>query len=187
MPFFRGILVWAAPPFDGTIFIDSNIITSSDSTIYRSLTYSGTGERTMYDRRSGWVDLEPFLFDANFTDLHLVEIQVNPEFGSVESAKAQAERFAPVIGRLPKCLLTDVQTVWIHMGNEPFGGGNNNLLIHVGQADDYVIPGFWKRLWFMKPPIPSLDAAHAYAEEWQSSTGKGWGIHFNLCTGLPVS
>ena len=59
--FFRGILVWAAPPLDGTIFIDSNIITSSDSTIYRSLTYSGTGERTMYDRRSGWVDLEPFL------------------------------------------------------------------------------------------------------------------------------
>ena len=134
--FFRGILVWAAPPFDGTIFIDSNIITSSDSTIYRSLTYSGTGERRMYDRRSGWIDLEPFLFDANFSDVHLVEIQVNPEFGSVESAQAQAERFAPVIGRLPKCLLTDVQSVWIHMGNEPFGGGNNNLLIHVGQADD---------------------------------------------------
>ena len=27
------------------------------------------------------------------------------------------------------------------MGNEPFGGGNNNLLIHVGQADAYVNSG----------------------------------------------
>ena len=71
----------------------------------------------MYDRRSGG-SIWNRLFDANFSDLHLVEIQVNPEFGSVESAQAQAERFAPVIGRLPKCLLTDVQSVWIHMGNE---------------------------------------------------------------------
>ena len=170
--FFQGIQVWAAPPFDGTIFIDSNIITSSDSTIYRSLTYSGTGERTMYDRRSGWVDLEPFLFDANFSDLHLVEIQVNPEFGSVESAQAQAERFAPVIGRLPKCLLTDVQTVWIHMGNEPFGGGNNNLLIHVGQADDYVNSGILEETLVHEAAHTSLDAAHAYAEEWQSAQEK---------------
>ena len=170
--FFRGILVWAAPPFDGTIFIDSNIITSSDSTIYRSLTYSGTGERTMYDRRSGWVDLEPFLFDANFSDLHLVEIQVNPEFGSVESAQAQAERFAPVIGRLPKCLLTDVQTVWIHMGNEPFGGGNNNLLIHVGQADDYVNSGILEETLVHEAAHTSLDTAHAYSEEWQSAQEK---------------
>ena len=66
------------PPFDGTIFIDPDIITSEDPTSYQSLSYTGTGERTMYDRRSGWVNLEPFLFDANFSDL--VEIQVN-QFG----------------------------------------------------------------------------------------------------------
>ena len=126
----------------------------------------------MYDRRSGWVDLEPFLFDANFSDLHLVEIQVNPEFGSVESAQAQAERFAPVIGRLPKCLLTDLHTVWIHMGNEPFGGGNNNLLIHVGQADDYLNSGILEETLVHEAANTSLDGSHAYAEEWQSAQEK---------------
>lgn len=174
--FLRFGLIWATPPFDGTIFIDSNIITSDDPTTYRSLNYSGTGHRTMYDRRSGWVDLEPFLFDAKFSDLHLVEFQVNPEFGSVESAKAQAERFAPVIGRLPKCLLTDVQTVWIHMGNEPFGGGNNNLLIHVGQADGYVNSGILEETLVHEAAHTSLDGAHAYAEKWQSAQEKDGGF-----------
>ena len=34
---------------------------------------------------------------------------------------------------MPTVLRTDVETVWIHKGEEPWGGGNNNLLIHVDQ------------------------------------------------------
>ena len=147
------VTIQATPPFDGTIFLDPDIITSEDSTTYKSLSYNGTGMRTMYDRRSGWVDLEPFLFDTNFSDLPGIEIQVNPEFGSMEEALLQAERFAPVIGRLPKCLRVDVKTVWIHKGDNPFGGGNNNLLIHTGQADDYVSSESWRKPWCMKHPI----------------------------------
>ena len=123
----------------------------------------------MYDRRSGWIDLEPFLFDTKFSDLPSVEIQVNPEFGSIEKAKVQAERFAPVIGRLPKCLRKDIKTVWIHMGNEPFGGGNNNLLIHVGQADDYENRGILEETLVHEAAHTSLDGVHAYAEEWQNA------------------
>ena len=54
-----------SPPFAGTIFIDPGIITDSDPTAYGSVTYSGQGERTMFDRRvDGWITANPFLFDA---------------------------------------------------------------------------------------------------------------------------
>jgi hypothetical protein len=45
------------------------------------------------------------------------------------------------IGRLPTVLRSQLRTVWIHQGVEPFGGGNNNLLIHTGQADLYYASG----------------------------------------------
>lgn len=166
------VTIQATPPFDGTIFLDPDIITSEDRTTYKSLSFNGTGMRTMYDRRSGWVDLEPFLFDTNFSDLPGIEIQVNPEFGSMEEARLQAERFAPVIGRLPKCLRVDVKTVWIHKGDNPFGGGNNNLLIHTGQADDYVSSGILEETLVHEASHTSLDGTHAYADEWVAAQEK---------------
>ena len=39
------------PPFDGTIFLDPDIITSSDPSTFKSLAYAGQAERTMFDRR----------------------------------------------------------------------------------------------------------------------------------------
>ena len=38
----------------------------------------------------------------------------------------------------PSFLLTDVETVWVHKGKHGFGGGNNNLLIHTDQGEEYV-------------------------------------------------
>ena len=54
------------PPFSGTIFIDPDIITEEDPTTFISLSYAGTETRQMYDRRSGWITLEPFLFPAEY-------------------------------------------------------------------------------------------------------------------------
>ena len=70
------------PPFDGTIFISGDIITSSDPTLFDNLEYKGTGARQMYDRRNGgaWINIEPYLFDISFSDGLKTEIQINPEF-----------------------------------------------------------------------------------------------------------
>ena len=93
MPFAK-----ASPPFWGTIFLDPDIITESDPTTYQKLTDAGLGERTMYDRRSGWVYLNAFLFNASFSDGADIEIQVNPEFGDGDAARAEALKYAPAIG-----------------------------------------------------------------------------------------
>lgn len=154
------------PPYSGTIFVDPDIVTQDDPTTFQSIGDAGQGTRTMYDRRFGWVSVNAYLFNASFSDLPDVEIQVNPEFGDTESARTAAQEYAPVIGRLPKCLREDVQTVWIHKGVYGFGGGNNNLLIHTGQADQYVASGILEETLIHEACHTSLDAEHAGADGW---------------------
>ena len=159
--------VQADPPFSGTIFIDPDIITSSDSTTFQSVSYSGQGSRTMYDRRvNNWITVNAYLFDASFDDGLTAEIQVNPEFDSTSAALAEAQKYGWVIGQLPTALRADVQTVWIHKGIQPFGGGNNNLLIHIGQADLYAADGILEETFVHEASHTSLDAAHASAPGW---------------------
>ena len=156
-----------APPFGGTIFIDPDIVTPSDPSTFVGLTDTGQASRTMFDRRvDGWVTLEPYLFDATFSDGLTVEMQVNPEFGSVDAARAEAETYARAIGQLPTSLRSDVETSWIHQGVEPFGGGNRNLLIHVGQAALYVRDGILEETLIHEATHSSIDAAHQSAPGW---------------------
>ena len=155
------------PPFEGTIFIDPDIITEDDPTTFVSLSYAGTGIREMYDRRLGWVTLEPYLFPAEYDDGLSIEIQVNPEFGSWENAQFYALKYAEVIGRLTTELRKDVETSWIHKGDQPFGGGNNNLLIHTDWSEkNYENQGILEETLVHEAAHTSLDSYHAESEGW---------------------
>jgi hypothetical protein len=155
------------PPFGGTIFIDPDIITPSDPTTFTGVVFAGQASRRMFDRRvNGWITVEPFLFDASFDDGLTAEIQVNPEFLTEAASLLMAERYGEVIGRLPTALRRDVETVWIHDGVQPFGGGNNNLLIHTGQAELYRADGILEETLVHEAAHTSLDAAHAAAPGW---------------------
>lgn len=127
-----------SPPYGGTIFVSGDIITSNDPSLFVSLTYNGTGPRTMYDRRNGggWVTLNPHLFPTTFSDNLTIEIQINPEF-DLEEATIEANKYAFLVGQLPKELRKDVETMWIHKGEEAYGGGNNNILIHTEMTTFY--------------------------------------------------
>lgn len=131
------------PPFSGTIFIDPDIITASDPTTFQGLTAKRQALRTMFDRRvNAFVQLQPYLFDAAFSDGLTTEVQVNPEFGSTEAARAQADKYAIVIGRLPKS---------------------------VGQGDLYLADGILEETFVHEAAHTSLDAAHASSAGWVSA------------------
>jgi len=155
------------PPFGGTIFLDPDIITEEDSTTFIQLTAAGQAITTMYDRRNGgaWVTRNAYLFNASYNDGLQLEIQVNPEF-SEEAAKKEAEKYAPIIGRLPTAIRKDGETVWIHKGVNPFGGGNNNFLIHTGQADLYEADGILEETLVHEGSHTSLDDPHASTTGW---------------------
>jgi hypothetical protein len=121
----------------------------------------------MFDRRvNDWITVEAYLFDATFDDGLAAEIQVNPEFGSSAAAGVEALKYGGVIGRLPTALRVDLQTVWIHQGTQLFGGGNNNLLIHIGQAAIYEASGILEETFVHESSHTSLDAAHATSLPW---------------------
>ena len=119
-----------APPFEGTVWIGPNIITPASPSDLLSTEPTGKGYRTTYDRRSGWVTQDAYLFIARFTGSKPAEIIVNPEFGSQDAAAAQAGFFARILGQLPRSCRTQVDALWIHPGNENLGGGNRSILIH---------------------------------------------------------
>lgn len=156
-----------SPPFAGTIFIDPDVITDSDPTAYISLTYSGQGERTMFDRRvDGWITIDPFLFDVAYDDGLTIEVQVNSEFLNPAAAQTVAEYYAEAVGRLPTSLRLDIETMWIHQGLELFGGGNNNILIHVDQGDRYVADGILEETLLHEAAHTSLDGRYASSSGW---------------------
>lgn len=157
----------AIPPFDGTIFLDPDIIIASDPTTFQDAPYAGQGERMMFDRRvNDWVTVNAFLFNASFTDGLTAEIQVNPEFGSADAAAVEAEKYGRVIGQLPYILRTDLQTFTIHQGIQLFAGGNHNILIHTGQAALYEQEGILEETLVHEASHTSLDATHATAARW---------------------
>jgi len=158
------------PPFSGTIFLDPDIIISSDLSTFESLAYAGQAERTMFDRRvNNWITVNPFIFNANYEDGLSIEFQINPEFQNVDAAEIQALKYAKVIGRLPAALRSDVETSWVHMGTEPFGGGNNNLLIHIGQTTLYENDGILEETLVHEASHTSLDAYHSASTGWMNA------------------
>lgn len=159
-------LVYAAPPFHGTIFIDQDIITPSDPTLFLNAAYTGRGQRLMFDRRSGWIWNDAYLFQAAYEDGLSAEIQVNSEFESVDAAEVEALKYGEVVGRLPTSLRARVETFWIHKGVHPFGGGNDNLLVHTGQAELYEAAGILEETFVHEAAHTSLDPVHADAPQW---------------------
>lgn len=144
-----------------------NLITEDTPSRLQALVDDGTGLRLMFDRREGWVWREPFLFQASYSDGLSVEFQVNPEFGSLEAARAEALFYAEVIGRLPRPFRVEVETSWIHRGDGVFGGGNNNLLIHTGAvAQFYIQAGVLEEVFVHEAVHTSLDAIHAQSPGW---------------------
>ena len=158
----------ADPPFRGTVFISPRVIESSDPTSLRSVTYAGRGERQIYDRRvNAWIRVNAYLFDAQYSGRQL-EFQVNPEFGSVEAARAEVDIYAPAIGRLPAVMLSRATEVEINDGDEPFGGNRNgSFLIHTDRGSDYVRRGVLEEVFFHEAGHVSLDVDHENSAGWR--------------------
>jgi len=154
------------PPLGGTIFIAPDIISDADPTTFELISFTGREQRVMQDRRSstGFIPLEPYVFQVQFDDGLTTEIQVNPEFGSLDAARQEAEKYAEVIGRMPSALRRNVDTVWTHKGREDFGG--HGLEIHTDLAEEYLTRGILEETLLHVGVHNALDAEHSSAPGW---------------------
>mgnify|MGYP001586604617 FL=1 len=155
------------PPFGGTIFLDPDIITESDPTVFQDISYTGQGQRTIFDRRTNnWEVINAFLFTITFSDGGTAEAQVNPEFGTSDNALVAATKYGVETGRMPKALRRDMDAIWINKGVQPFGGGNRSVLIHTGQSALYEADGILEETLVHELAHTSLDGDHALATGW---------------------
>lgn len=156
-----------AQPYNGTIFIDPDVITDTDPGTLVSVTYTGQGMVTVYDYRPpGWVTINAYLFDCVFLDGLSCVAMVNPEFGTVAAAQVEAEKYAEAVGRTPTCQRVDLDALWIHAGVYSFGGGNNAIVIHTGRGEEYILDGILEEAFVHEGAHVSLDAMHASAPGW---------------------
>ena len=81
----------------------------------------------------------------------------NTEFKNPDNAFQEAFFYSEIIGRLPNFLLTNVKTVWIHKGNKDYGGGNQNLLIHIGRSLEYIAKEILEEVFIHEGAHASLD------------------------------
>jgi len=124
------------PPFEGTAWIASSVITPQSPSDLMSVAFVAVAPRTTYDRRAnGWVTEDSYVFRGTYRASRPIDFIVDPEFISQEAAGAQANRFAQVVGQLPRGCRTQIDAVWLHRGDESFGGGNRSLLIHTDYAN----------------------------------------------------
>lgn len=156
-----------APPYWGSIWVTPDIITGEDPSLFEEATYAGRGFRTMFDRRrNDWVTVEAYLYRLSFSDGSLIEAQVNPEFGSPDAGLKEAVFYGVYVGQLPAILRTKLLELWIHQGDEPYGGADQSLLIHTGHSAQYLQYGNLAETLVHEAAHTSLDDVHATAPEW---------------------
>lgn len=164
------IIFAQTPPYAGTIFLNPNILTSSDVSTIQSTTYTGYGTKTVFDRRTNnWETISAYLFDVIWNDGLTSQAVVNAEVGSLAAADVEAQKYGFLIGQLPYCLRIDVNEIWIHRGTQPFGGGNNSILIHTGQSASYEASGVIEETLIHEACHTSMDYLHAATSGWTNA------------------
>ena len=158
----------AEPPFGGTAFVDPNIIVPTDPSVFDQVVDKGRGLRTVFDRRSNaFGAINAYLFEATGSDGSVLEAQINPEFGSVVAARAEAQRYSKLIGQMPIASRRNVRTFAVHQGDQDFGGNRNgSLLIHTGRTATYEGFGALEEILVHEAGHASLDERHESAPGW---------------------
>ena len=158
------------PPFEGTAFISSRLIDSSDPSSLMNVTDSGRGMREFWDRRAErWVTIEVYLFDVRY-GWGAVEFQVNPEFGSPDAARAEVDTYALALGRLPAFLMTNAREVEISALDAPFQGNAAGLFhIYTGAGEELIRNGFLEEVLFHEGGHASLDRHYRNSAGWREA------------------
>ena len=141
LPTFHAVRAAAVygPPYGATVDTVFDIVRANDPTAFLCMHAVGQSPRQIWDKR---VDGEPFveayLFRALYVDGTAIEIAINPEFGSEEAARQEAEKYVRRLGQLPTALRAGVRRFSVHKGAEGFHAGAGQIVMYADQADQRI-------------------------------------------------
>ena len=161
-------------PYNGTVFLEPDLITDADPTSLQSVTYIGRGERSVYDYRpAAWTTVNAYLFSVSYGHVEL-EFQVNPEFGSREAAREQVDAYAAALGRIPALLLSRGAKVHINDGPGSMGGNwsDRSFTISADRGEEHIHRGTIEEVFIHEGAHVSLDGAHKNSQGWREAQMK---------------
>lgn len=166
-----------APPFDSTADTVFDIIRTDDPSSFVCLETAGREMRQMWDKRvDAEFDLEVFLFRAYFSDGPSIDIIVNPEFGTVEAARAEASRYTRPLGQLPPVFRQGIRQFGIHKGEPTYSAGPGKIFVYAGRTDIRIGENRLEESLLHEAVHASLDRRHARSDRWRAAQASDGGF-----------
>lgn len=158
------------PPFSSTADTVFDIIKTTDDTQFLCLDYVGRTTRQMWDKRiDNESDLNVFLFQAYFEEGPTIDIILNPEFETVEDARAEALRYTRGLGQLPMIFRQGIKQFGIHMGDESFHAGTGKIFMYQDKTTLRISQKHLEESLMHESVHASLDATYRNSPEWRQA------------------
>ena len=169
------------PLYDSMADTVFDLLRSDDPTAFVCLDHDGRATRRIWDKR---VDDEPtvkaYVYTAGFADGLTTQVNVNPEFGSEEAARAEAETMMEALGRIPTRMREGVGRFGIHDGMPTFSAGprgvsagpqgeRGRIIAYAGRGRQRAAEDGLEETMFHEAVHATLDAEWAVSPEWRAA------------------
>jgi hypothetical protein len=170
---------WAGdgPPYRSSVVgTDFDFITESDPDTFVRLEDKGQGPAEMPDKsdRSAPLVQQAFLFTAHFNDGTRVNLAIDADFKSQESARQEALRYTPRLGKLPTALRRGVDRVVVHKGGENVTAFSDVglIVLYSDNATKRLGTHDLEETIFHESVHAAWDKKHAASPEWKDAQQK---------------
>ena len=165
------------PPYRSSVVgTDFDFITESDPDTFDRLEDKGQGPAEMPDKsdRSAPLVQEAFLFVAHFNDGTHVRLAIDADFKTQDSARQEALRYTPRLGKLPTALRRGVERVVIHKGGENVTAFSDVglIVLYADNATKRIGTHDLEETVFHESVHAAWDKPHATSAEWQDAQKK---------------
>ena len=168
-----------SPYRSSVVGTDFDFITEADPDTFVRLEDKGQGPAEMPDKsdRSAPLVQQAFLFVAHFNDGTRVQLAIDADFKTQDSARQEALRYTPRLGKLPTALRRGVERVVIHKGGENVTAFSDVVLIvlYSDNATKRIGTHDLEETVFHESVHAAWDKAHAKSAEWQDAQKKDGG------------
>lgn len=166
-----------APPYRSSVVgTDFDYITEADPDAFIRLQDKGQGLAEMPDKsdRAASLMQQAFLFAASFSDGTEVQLVIDADFGSQDSARQEALRYTPRLGRLPTALRQGVRRLVVHKGGENVTAFSDAglIVLYSDNATKRISTHDLEETIFHESVHASWDKAHARSAEWLDAQKK---------------
>ena len=160
----------ADPLYGSIVDQEYDLVRTSDPTVFHCLEDAGTGVRQFWDKRlDNEFNHNAYIFIARFRDGTNIEVSVNPEFGSVEAARAEALRYTAPLGRLPTAIRAGWERLGIHKGDETMSAGVGKAFAYSDNVTKRLQAKKFEETLFHEGVHVSLGEKHDRARGWRTA------------------